>query len=121
MAGHGTHLAKCWITSPPFEAEWQNCHCFRNFNRTGILTEILSVPFRDKNSSALSAPFRTFHCCFHVRKHQIALCSKATKLTINMYITPYTGKFSRLPPAPIITSGPIQAEIQGVLQKHNIQ
>lgn len=50
MAGHGTHLKKCWITPPPFEAEWQHCHCFRSLNRTMILTEVLSAHYRDEKT-----------------------------------------------------------------------
>lgn len=52
MAGHGTYLAKCWIALPPSEAEWQHCHCFSSSNRTMILTEILSVQYRDEKNSS---------------------------------------------------------------------
>lgn len=106
-----------------FEAEWQHCSIVLGA-RTGqwswlrfylYLTEMKKKLLKGwgNRASALSAPFKTFHCCYCHRKHQIALCSKATtKLTINMSLTPYTGIFSRLPPAPNIMSGPSQARLK---------
>lgn len=83
-----------------------HCHRLRTSNRTVLLTEILSVCYRnEKNSSKAEEtgpqpllPHLKLSIAVTVTGSIRLLCSTATaKLTSNMYLTLYTGKVSRLP------------------------